>query len=61
MIITPDHEALTPSGLADIVRNVNREVLDESDYLSDSVYYYGEKGMSMLCSEAVTEPAVMTV
>ncbi len=45
VIIAPDNEALTPSGLAEIVFHVNRDVLDMDDYLSDSVYYCGENGL----------------
>lgn len=57
VIIAPDHEALTPTGLADIVHNVNREVLEQEDYLSDNIYYCGEQGLSMVTDDCYSARA----
>lgn len=57
VIIAPDHEALTPTGLADIVHSVNREMLDQDDYLSDNIYYCGEQGLSLVTSDFSSERA----
>lgn len=41
LIIVRDSEAFSPDSLGCIVHQVNQTELKDSDYLSDSVYYYG--------------------
>jgi hypothetical protein len=40
VILYPDDESLTKEQLTEIVSDVNRYVLSDMEYLSDSVYYY---------------------
>ena len=39
-ILVPEREAMDKNGLAQLVYEVNREVLSETDFLSDTVYHY---------------------
>jgi hypothetical protein len=43
-IALADDGKTDPAILAEMVRNINREMLSEKEYLSDSVYHYEKDG-----------------
>lgn len=50
VLLVPEEEGSDPSALAELVKEVNRTVVDEDEVLSDRVYYY-EKGQNVFMTK----------
>lgn len=50
VLLVPEKEGSDPQALSDLVKEVNRTVVDEDEILSDRVYYY-EKGQNVFMTK----------
>ena len=46
----PEKEGSDPAALSELVKEVNRTVVDDGEILSDRIYYY-EKGQNVFMSK----------
>lgn len=50
VLLVPEKEGSDPAALSELVKEVNRTVVDEGEILSDRIYYY-EKGQNVFMSK----------
>ena len=50
VLLVPEKEGSDPAALSELVKEVNRTVVDDGEILSDRIYYY-EKGQNVFMSK----------
>lgn len=58
LVVLPYDEAYDIATIKNIVRFVDKDELDPEDYLSDSVYFFDEKGLAMISNDSMLQNTI---